>query len=125
VHQAEPEALASGGERALERAKAAMRPEVPYFAPDADSHVQRTFAELQARLMGDVRSRRLSLASRAVARTAPLAERQLLLSVLHWGIVANGSDISSQLRVRSPERCLPFQDCRVRWDDKCNPCDVD
>jgi hypothetical protein len=84
VHQAEAEALASGSERALERAEATVRPEVPEFAADAERDMQRAVAEFAPRLMGDVRSQRLSLASGAFARTAPLAERQLLFERSSW-----------------------------------------
>lgn len=114
MHQAEAKALAPGRERALQCAEAAVRPEVPYFAADAERDVQRTFAKFLARSMRDIRSRRLSLASCAFARTTPLAKRQFLLSVLHSAIVARGSDIASRNPTSDPGRCLPFQEGRAR-----------
>src|SRR5438128_7274905 len=95
VHQAEAEALAPSREGPLQRAKAAVRPQIPHFAADAQSDVQRAFAELLPRAMRDVGAGRLAPASGALARATPGSERKLLLCVLHCAMVAEGSDIAS------------------------------
>ena len=53
VNQPEAESLASAGERALERAKAAMRSQVPDFAPNANGDMQRATPESPAAAMGN------------------------------------------------------------------------
>src|SRR5438128_10758092 len=106
VHQAETEALAPGCESALEGAKAAVRPEIPHFAADAQSDVQRAFAEVAPQPMRNLWKRRVALAAGALSRPSPLAERKLPLSVLHCAIVAEGSDIAWPCRGVLGHLCL-------------------
>ena len=95
VHQAEPEALASARERALEGAEAAMRPQIPDFPADPDGDVEGAAPELPARPVWNILARGLSLAAGAPPGTAPARQGELLLNRIHFRSVREGSDTAA------------------------------
>src|SRR2546428_9586691 len=107
VHQAEPEALASARERALEGAEAAMRPQIPDFPADPDGDVERAAPELPARPVWNILARGLSLAAGAPPCTAPAGQGELLLNRIHSRSVREGSDTAANERMtRTDATCF-------------------